>query len=350
MEVHIQNNPNQQNETPQNEIKQFIDGRYISACESAWRTFKFPIQGHGPVVGRLAIHLEDHHSITFDPATNNLIDIITRNSNTTLMAWFNLNQIDPDARQYLYTQIPNYYTFDKETREWKKRRKPDLKLVSRIFGVHAKDQERFALRLLLNNVPGATSFQDLKIYNQETFNTFHEAATARGLIENSNEAIICLNEAYLITTSVQKFREFFCSFIINCTADITIIWNEFKNKLSEDFLYHLRIAMDDMQIGFSHEINLFGLIEIEKLLILDGFNLNNFPGLPQLTNQIKADLQNRYQYLLNHTIALHQTYDESNRIILENLPLLNNEQLRFFNTITAEHHPSNLENFLFIIR
>ncbi len=340
MEVHIQSNADPNNNN-QNEIKQFVDGRYISASESAWRTFKFPIQGHGPVVTRLAIHLENNHSVVYNPNENNIQEILNRNLDTTLMAWFKLNNEDASAIQYLYTQIPNYYTFNKELRRWTKRRTPDLKLVTRIYGVHAKDKERFALRLLLNSIPGALSFQSLKVYNEITYLTFHEAAMARGLLENDNEAIICLNEAYLNIASAQKFREFFTSFIINCSPNINLIWNEFKNKLSEDFLHQLRIATDDFQLEFSQEVNLFGLIEIKKLLILDGYDLNNFPELPQLTEQMIQDLHLRYQNLITQTINLQPNYNESNEIIQRNLPLLNIEQRLFFDEITSELDPSN---------
>lgn len=336
--MHIQNNTEANNQ--QNEIKQFIDGRYISACESAWRMFKFPIQGHGPVVGRLSIHLENRHSVTYNPTETNINEILNRNLDTTLLAWFKLNNEDINARQYLYTQIPNYYSFSKQTRKWNIRRTPDLKLVTRIYGVHAKDKERFALRLILNNVPGASSYAELRTINGILYDTFCQAATVLGLLENSEEAIICLNEAYLILSSAQRFREFFCHFIINCSPDISIIWNEFKERLSEDFLYTLRISLDDMLLESIHEVHLFGLIEIQKILRLEGYSLNQFPEFPPLTNQIIEDLHRRFQFLINNNIIGHEAYDQSSIILNTNLPLLNTEQRIFYNEITGQHDTS----------
>lgn len=123
-----------------NEIKQFIQGRYVSACEAAWRLLKFPIQGHSPVVYRLGVHLPDQHPVTFLQTNqdneantnedtniniNNLIDdtselnrraqlqnLINKNSDSTLMAWFKLNETQEAARQHLYRDIPKFYTFD----------------------------------------------------------------------------------------------------------------------------------------------------------------------------------------------------------------------------------------------
>lgn len=258
------------------------------------------------------------------------------------MAWFKLNQENIDARQYLYTSIPNFYTFCKQTRRWNIRRVPDLKLVSRIYCVHAKDRERFALRLILNHLPGATSFTFLRTINGHIYNTFCEAATILGLLEDSNEAILCLNEAYLLLNSAQRFREFFCHYIINCSPDVSIIWNEFKARLSEDFLYALRIALDDNQLVSTHEIQLFGLIEIQKILHLEGYNMNYFPELPYLNNQIIDDLHRRYQFLLNNNIIVHETHDQSNQILNNNLPMLNPEQRLFFNEIISEHDSSNI--------
>ena len=39
---------------------------------------------------------------------------------TTLTAWFKLNDADPLARQYLYGDIPAQYTWNKKTRCWSK--------------------------------------------------------------------------------------------------------------------------------------------------------------------------------------------------------------------------------------
>jgi hypothetical protein len=35
-------------------------------------------------------------------------ELLQKNSQTTLLAWFKLNQEDPEARQYLYRDIPKY--------------------------------------------------------------------------------------------------------------------------------------------------------------------------------------------------------------------------------------------------
>ena len=41
--------------------------------------------------------------------------MIDKNLGTSLTAWFDLNNTDHDAKQYLYNEIPSYYVFDKNT-------------------------------------------------------------------------------------------------------------------------------------------------------------------------------------------------------------------------------------------
>jgi hypothetical protein len=41
------------------EIKQFQDARYISACEAMWRILDFSLYNHFPAVQRLEVHLAE---------------------------------------------------------------------------------------------------------------------------------------------------------------------------------------------------------------------------------------------------------------------------------------------------
>ncbi|WOH12592.1 hypothetical protein DCAR_0832098 [Daucus carota subsp. sativus] len=51
---------------PINEIKQYLDGRYVCASEAIWRIYGFNIHLRTPSVERLPIHLEDMQIITFN--------------------------------------------------------------------------------------------------------------------------------------------------------------------------------------------------------------------------------------------------------------------------------------------
>ena len=67
------------------EIQQFVDGRFVSAPEAMWHIFKFEMSRMYPSVYRLSIHLPDMHTVRFmseERVTNILKD--ERNSKTML--------------------------------------------------------------------------------------------------------------------------------------------------------------------------------------------------------------------------------------------------------------------------
>lgn len=53
-------------EKPRNKIDDFIDGRYLSACESMWGIFSFDIHHNTPAVQKLPVHLPGEQTALFD--------------------------------------------------------------------------------------------------------------------------------------------------------------------------------------------------------------------------------------------------------------------------------------------
>lgn len=80
------------------EITTYLDCRYLSACESAWRIFQFDIQYRNPSVIRLQVHLEHEHSVTLRDA-DHLPSYIRRDDleNTMFTEWMKMNIIDTEA-------------------------------------------------------------------------------------------------------------------------------------------------------------------------------------------------------------------------------------------------------------
>ena len=106
-------------------------------------------------------------------------------TSTKLESWFHLNADDPEARQWLYTDIPNHYVYVRN--KWKKRQRGGDKIVARMYTVSLKEEERFYLRILLLHVPGATSFQSIRTVNGVVCKTFKEAASTRGFLQTDEE-------------------------------------------------------------------------------------------------------------------------------------------------------------------
>ncbi len=65
----------------QDEIKQYIDARYIGPVEACWHIMEFPMHEESPTVYRLTVCLPDEQTIFFNP-DDIIEDVVTRESST----------------------------------------------------------------------------------------------------------------------------------------------------------------------------------------------------------------------------------------------------------------------------
>ncbi|CAF2830537.1 unnamed protein product [Rotaria sp. Silwood2] len=94
------------------EIEAHLYARYVSAPESAWRLFEFPLHDKSHAIIRLAVHLSNQKPVYFAEGKERQVLEKAASRDTTLIAWFKLNSKDQDARQYLYHDIPHHYVFE----------------------------------------------------------------------------------------------------------------------------------------------------------------------------------------------------------------------------------------------
>ncbi|XP_071694291.1 uncharacterized protein [Rutidosis leptorrhynchoides] len=101
--------------TEVDEIKNYLDCRYLSPCEAVWRMFSFNIHFSKPSVIKLSYHLPNHHTITLCDS-DNLPTLLHRESikETMFTEWFELNKRDPSARNLTYAKIPKNYELNWE--------------------------------------------------------------------------------------------------------------------------------------------------------------------------------------------------------------------------------------------
>jgi hypothetical protein len=78
------------------EIKMYLDARYLSSIESCWRIFGFTLHDNRPNIYRLEVHLEGHQMVTFN-SDENPADVVSREKKTKLMAWLNYNGSHTDG-------------------------------------------------------------------------------------------------------------------------------------------------------------------------------------------------------------------------------------------------------------
>jgi len=147
------------------EITSHLDARYVSVPEACWGIFNFALSDRSHAISRLAVHLPLEHAVFFQSGNEQQAVINAASRETLLTAYFKLNRNPEASRQYFYRQIPHHYRVDQNTQSWKPR-KNIARIIGRLYPVSVRQVERYSLRLLLINVKGATSFENLRTVNR----------------------------------------------------------------------------------------------------------------------------------------------------------------------------------------
>lgn len=242
-----------------NEISNFIDARYISASEACWRIFHYELHNRSPAIQHLAIHLPNQETVVYK--VGNALQSLEHAKNTTLTAWFEINAHDPSAREILYHNFPEHFTWDSTVSKWKHRKKGNV--IGRLYQVNPTEGERFYLRLLLHHIPGCKSFEDLRTLDNGTICiSFKEAALKRGFIQDDQEWKDCLHEATYTATPSQLRRSLFITILIFCEpANHLLLWEKFNTHMSEDFLYQAKDIPDHFKKECVTNLLLYSLDE-----------------------------------------------------------------------------------------
>lgn len=263
-----------------NEVEIFQIGRYINANEAHWRILGFPMHHHNPPVTHLSVHLENGQRVYFTSETAQRV-ADQNPPDTTLTEFFKLCVADDFARTLYYNEVPEYYTWHKPTKSWKKR-KTNARALARVYTIHPNAGECYYLRLLLHKVKGPTSYTYLRTVDRHECDTFKEACNLLGILESDQHWIATLEDASLCQ-SAGKIRQLFAVMIHFCDiSDVKTLWETFKESMSEDFLHRMR-RTHSVGIQFSNGIFNAALIEIEeKLLSLPGGKPIQEYGLPEI--------------------------------------------------------------------
>ena len=152
------------------EISEYVDGRYVTPHEALWHLFGFKMHDKSHHIERLAIHLPMEQWVQFREGEEFQALELASRKDTSLTAYFKLNEADPEARNLLYQEVGEQYIFSNY--KWKKRQRGFGTVISRMYMVSPLDRERYCLRLLLLKRRGCLSFNDLKTIDgtlEETF-------------------------------------------------------------------------------------------------------------------------------------------------------------------------------------
>ncbi|XP_071729034.1 uncharacterized protein [Rutidosis leptorrhynchoides] len=184
------------------EIRNYLDYRYLSPCEAAWRLFSYDIHFSKPSVIKLSYHLPNQQSLTLHDSQH-LPALLQRPSikETMFTQWFELNKQDPKARSLTYSKIPKEYVWNNDTKEWAHRKlRPS---IGRIVYSNPASGERYYLRMLLNIVKEPRSFEELRTVDGTLHPTFKDACFAYGLLHDDREWTEAISEAKLWASGAQ---------------------------------------------------------------------------------------------------------------------------------------------------
>nr|KAJ0188926.1 hypothetical protein LSAT_V11C900458960 [Lactuca sativa] len=247
----VPNNNAYDNDDVVDEIKNYYDCRYLSACEASWRIFKFDVHFRTPSVVRLPFHLPGQQNVVYG-ADDDIEDVLNKQSvsSSMFLAWMECNEHNKEARKLSYVEFPTKFVWKLDDRCWKSRKKGFS--IGRIHTISPNVGEAYFLRILLNKVKGPKCFADIRTVNGHVCPTFREACYALGLLEDDREYIDAIEEASHSGSG-----------------------------------YYLRLSLDEDQVK-----NLT-LYEIEKILLQNNSSLKDFDGMPYPDHESISSSNNR---------------------------------------------------------
>lgn len=245
------------------EVKHYLDGRYVCASEAAWRILGFDIHYRYPSVERLPVHVHEGKSVSFK--VNDKLEEIAEQASSRkskLEAWFIANKNIPAAREYTYQEFPKGFTWQPRSTSWKMRKRGIV--VGRLTEVHASSGDAFYLRMLLLRTKGATSFTDLRTVNGQVYNSFKETCDALGLLKDDKQWHDALRENSQ-TAFPQQLRSMFVHILTNCpVADPLKLWQNHWTSMSDDILYSKRKVLKNEELTLS-------IIDLENYTLAGSF-------------------------------------------------------------------------------
>ena len=177
-----------------------------------------------------------------------------------------------------YHEIPEHYVWNQSQHQWTKRKRG--RGIGCLYTTNPSQGERHYLHILLHHIPGAKSFEDLKMSpDGMLLSTFKETAIAHGLLESDTEWDNCLSEASISFVPKQLWSLFVTILIFGQPAKPFTLWEKCEDVMAEDISQIFPLAHTmcnaDKQKGVMNEVLLCLQEELEGM----GSSLEVF-GLP----------------------------------------------------------------------
>ncbi|GFT76427.1 ATP-dependent DNA helicase [Trichonephila clavipes] len=271
-----------------------------------WRILSFPIHERHPTVVHLAVHLENGQRVYFTEDNVRARALVP--PATTLTAFYSLCQDDLSAKTLLYSEVPKFYTWNASTKRFQRRSLAveghtnlySSDALGRLYTVHPNNTECFYLRLLLINIHGPISFQDLRTVNGQLCATYRQACQELNLLENDAHWDTALADASN-TARPQQIRTLFAIILTTCfPSNPKDLWEKYKDYMSEDILHRLRSTNQNPDIQFTPNVYNEALILIEDICLTIANKALGQLGMPASNrpenNLFDRDLQRETHY------------------------------------------------------
>ncbi|KAH7663239.1 DNA helicase protein [Dioscorea alata] len=190
-----------------------------------WRLFEFPLHYREPFVQRLLIHLPEEHNIYFSD----------KQSISGIISYPNIEKTI--GRSLFFADFPKKFTWYQKYKKWEYRK--NGRSIGRIIYVHPSAGELYYLRLLLNEIKGAKTYEDLRTINGIIYTTYKETCFDLDILGDDSEWLNALTQASHWANGAQ-LRQLFVTTILFCdVANKKTLFDSTWQLLAEDIQYRL---------------------------------------------------------------------------------------------------------------
>ena len=214
-------------ERPRDEIADFKDLRSVGASEASYHLYGFPLAQRHPSVTVLRVHEKEGQQVVFDEGNEEMA--LEHQRKTELTEFFELNK-NGAGSGLRYVDMPQGYTFNKKTKEWKKRdEKRKCDVVGRVDNIHPSAGDRFYLRMLLHDehCVRKKSFEELKKVDGIPCGSWKEVCQKLGMLQDDREWEMVLEEAASTRSCANQVGLFVTIALFNNPADPSALFEQF---------------------------------------------------------------------------------------------------------------------------
>ncbi|KAL5122957.1 ATP-dependent DNA helicase PIF1 [Glycine soja] len=234
------------------EIKHYLDCRYVLAPEACWKIFAFPMHGRALAVERLYFHLENQQPVYWKDSQE-IGTVLAKSTikESMFTAWMNSNKIYHHGRDLTYVEYVSKFVYDARKRCWKPRKQ--------------------------GNTIGSQCYEDIRTVENVVYHTFREACFAKGFQRSDQEFVGALREANTWGTP-HYLRKLFVKLLFMNTMDRPeYVWKQTWQWMADDIVFNHR--RQGIQLTDKEKMHLC-LTEIENLLQANKKSLRDFPSMP----------------------------------------------------------------------